>query len=232
MAAEKFVTLIKTRPVLFVGVFLASFWVVFVLGIALDVFFNPADSRDARDASMGLSTEQQIAILPIAIQRQLAKTERYVFSSDLASLDSHEFAKRIEAARRLGIEAAILSDRLRQLTQSLPADQGDITELDASISIIADNVAKYFDNMTRRVALIDINMGKGLLADENGTTIDGVSVAESASAYLISLRKLTDERTVVLESIKTASADIEHWYKTLCDRQADCAPLGNSDAAG
>lgn len=230
-----FLSMLRERPKLFVGIFALAFLTVFITRYIADKVTTISDTGVATADSV-LTPEQQIVSLPAAIQRQLAKTERYLFASDLAALDNYEFAKRIEASRVLGLEAAGLSDELlKRVTkyQQTVASSDDTTKTESepthSTTVIAENIGAYFDNMVRRVALIDLNMGKGLLSDETGASVNGVSKAESASEYLISLRKLTDERNDILEKIKHAGAEIEQWYADHCHEHMDCASISTAD---
>ena len=229
-----FFSMLRERPKLFVGIFALAFLTVFATRYVVATVTAINDPEVAAADSV-LTPEQQIVSLPAAIQRQLAKTERYLFASDLAALDNYEFAKRIEASRVLGLEAAGLSDELlkRVTKYQQTVASSDDTETEAepahSTAVIAENIGAYFDNMVRRVALIDLNMGKGLLSDETGASVNGVSKAESASDYLISLRKLTDERNDILEKIKQAGAEIEQWYADHCHEHMDCASISTAD---
>jgi len=207
------------------GVFAISFLVPVLFSYSFQTNQQISDAGDPEAAVRHIHPVHRIAALPIHILRKLYTTEKYVTASDLASLDQYEFAKRVEISRRMALEVAELADKLRSSAQEYGGSEAPASSLVAASDTMGESIPRYFDNLLRRIALIDKSIGMGVLEEKEPEAAPPQEAARvgSTAEYLIAVHDLQAEKQAILKQISDAEEQILGWYDEECARIGECA---------
>lgn len=216
-----------TRPM--IGLLLAVFVFSMLAPVALGYW--RADRYDSADDGIlarnpELEHFRQLAMRPRDILKLILQAERYSFFSDLATIEPDEFARRVELSRRMARDIADLADGLQDAADDYAAEAGvpadSAAELTRDSREISTLVTRYFDNLVRKLVLIDLNVGHGVLVEQQlGEALSGLR-AHGTSDYLIAIREIGDEHNQILEGINQTGRRFQRWQHGECQRRGFC----------